>query len=144
MHITLHFLGAAPTERVGALIESLSCAAVDPAPEICVRGVGTFGQRVLYAKVAPDAAVKEFAAGFEPLLRRFELPTSPRPYVPHVTMARLRGTSDTVVRTWRRRWSALESEPFRAEGYVFRSEPQPNGPPSYVRLGPRHLSLIHI
>ena len=94
-HLTLAFLGDVDGPRFEAVREGLNSVRHDPF-ELRLSGTGHFPPRgapkVLWAGVEPDEAVRELAGRVERCLRRLGVPTERRRYVPHVTLARLRGT----------------------------------------------------
>jgi 2'-5' RNA ligase len=92
-HLTVHFLGQLPLRSVDVIRKALETWNID-AFTITIQGVGKFppkGQpRVLWAGLNPSTALSRLhhelgtvlttAIGFQP---------EPRPYSPHVTLARL-------------------------------------------------------
>lgn len=111
MHLTLHFLGDVPVQDVEdgagtALHVALSCVRHGPFA-IAIRGTGVFPPRgrpsVLWAGVAESAALVSLHAAIGAALQACCLPVERRPYVPHVTLARL---TPAVPRAWIARFLA--------------------------------------
>jgi len=134
VHLTLHFLGNTPEERLPAVQEVVSAAAAAARPLLlAVRGAGGFPNarraRVVWAglhgEVEPlGALVRDLAARLAPL----GFPPEERPFSPHLTLARSRDGApglagalaalrDTEVGSWR-----------AAELVLFRSHLSPAGP----------------
>ncbi|RCV54884.1 RNA 2',3'-cyclic phosphodiesterase [Marinitenerispora sediminis] len=100
-HLTLLFLGEVPDPEVPALRARLAReAAAHPAMELALRGAGTFPAdseraRVLWAGVEGDTeALTHLAGALHSAAAAHGVPVEPRPYVPHVTLARTRGPHD--------------------------------------------------
>jgi len=94
LHLTLRFLGGVDRHRLEALAADLRALTVEPFP-VALDGLGTFGRgsavRVVWlglaagseevGTLAAEIEVRCAAAGFE---------AEPRPYNPHLTLARAR------------------------------------------------------
>lgn len=97
LHLTLRFLGEVEAARVPAVGEALRRAAAAAGPfALEVGGAralpGPGRPRVLHLAVAGDlAALAALAAGLEARLVAAGLPPEPRPFRPHLTVARPRG-----------------------------------------------------
>ena len=95
-HLTLRFVGdiepGLADEIAGALER------VRRAPfTLKLDGVGSLGTRIphaIVARIAPSVPLAELQAEQERLLQRLGLPAEGRKYTPHITLARLRGTSE--------------------------------------------------
>lgn len=100
LHLTLHFLGDVEDEAHAALPKALAGVTHDAFP-IALRGTGVFPPRgrptVLWAGVAESAALVELHAAIGAALESCGLDVERRPYVPHVTLARL---TPAVPRAW--------------------------------------------
>ena len=122
LHLTLHFLGALPVQRVPELIEALRL----PAPDFTLRldrpQRWSNGIAALTASTEP-APLHALHAALGDRLQRLGLTTEPRRWRPHVTLARRAAASvapasmATVV--WPvRDFALVESRP--GAGYVVR------------------------
>lgn len=87
LHLTLHFLGNVPAQKLAALVgvlkvpwETFSLALV--APEVWSNGVA-----VLRPEPVPDGLLRLHAA-LAQRVAAFDLPLDARPYRPHITLAR--------------------------------------------------------
>lgn len=100
LHLTLHFLGDVADEAHAALPAALARVTFDPFT-IAIRGTGVFPPRgrptVLWAGVADSAPLTALHGGIGVALESCGLAIERRPYVPHVTLARL---TPAVSRAW--------------------------------------------
>ena len=100
MHLTLHFLGDVEDEPRIALHESLA-KVQQAAFTITVQGTGVFPPRgrpsVLWAGVADSLGLIDLHAALGNAIESCGLEVERRPYVPHVTLARL---TPAVPRAW--------------------------------------------
>lgn len=91
-HVTLHFLGHVDDAARGLVTERLARIRHDPFT-LVVRGTGVFPPRgrpsVLWAGVAPSMALAGLHAAVGREIEALGLAVESRPYVPHVTLARL-------------------------------------------------------
>jgi 2'-5' RNA ligase len=91
-HVTLHFLGDVDDATRGMVTERLGRVHRKPFT-LGLRGTGVFPPRgrpsVLWAGVVPSAALAELHAAVGREIEAAGLAVEPRPYVPHVTLARL-------------------------------------------------------
>lgn len=99
-HLTLHFFENLPVERLATAIEAMVEAVIGSDPfDLEVRGVGAFPTlhhpRVLWAGVSEGAAtVQSLVARLRHALEAGGFPIEPRPYVPHLTLSRVRSGRD--------------------------------------------------
>lgn len=96
LHLTLHFFGEVPPERLTAIhsVAGPLCART-PAIPVSVRGAGSFGPagaaRVLWAGIGDDAgALSDFQSELESGLAGAGFPREERPFSPHLTLGRAR------------------------------------------------------
>jgi len=92
IHLTLHFLGDTDDATLAAVATALARIA-RPAFTIDLQGSGVFPSRgrpaVLWAGVETNAALVELHRDVAGVLGACGLTPEPRPWVPHVTLARL-------------------------------------------------------
>lgn len=104
MHVTLHFLGDVDDGDCEALQESLVRVRLEPFT-IAIRGVGVFPPRgrpsVLWAGVAESGPLSALHAAVAAEIEACGLGVERRPYVPHVTLARL---TPAVPKAWTSRF----------------------------------------
>lgn len=111
-HLTLAFLGDVPEDRVSAVVEALRTALAPLRPFTAVaRGVGAFPSparpRVVWAGVREGAEeLGEVARRVRAALDAITVPYDAKPFVPHVTLFRVRSPAS------RRFAEELLSRPF--------------------------------
>jgi 2'-5' RNA ligase len=122
-HLTLRFIG----EVDGGFEDDIRTAlALIEAPGfmLSLEGVGQFGDakpHVLWAGVRADPALMRLTAKIEQTLQRIGLPPETRRYMPHVTLARLRGASPARVADFLADYGLFRAEPFAVEEFVLYS-----------------------
>ena len=95
-HITLRFIGDVDNQTADEVADSLDLLSNSLRFPIRLTQLGTFGgdkPRALYAGVEPSEALNRLQAAHERVLQRSGLPPEGRKFVPHVSLARLRGTA---------------------------------------------------
>lgn len=95
-HITLRFIGDVDHNTADEVADSLDRLANSLCFPIRLTHLGSFGgdkPRALFAGVEPSDALKNLQAAHERVLQRAGLPPEGRKFVPHVSLARLRGGS---------------------------------------------------
>lgn len=106
LHLTLHFLGDVADEPREALPDALAGVARDSFT-VAIRGTGVFPPRgrpsVLWAGLVESPALADLHAAVGAAVQACGLAVERRPYVPHVTLARL---TPAVTRAWMRRFLA--------------------------------------
>lgn len=106
LHLTLHFLGDVEDASCTALHEALADVRHEPFT-IAIRGSGVFPPHgrpsVLWAGVADSSPLATLHAAIGAAIESCGLPVEHRPYVPHVTLARL---TPAVPRAWTARFVA--------------------------------------
>ena len=130
LHLTLRFIGEVNESMAGEIDEALSDLS-SPSFDLQVKGVGEFGgdkPRALWAGVANPEPVSHLARKIESLLQRLGLPAETRKFKPHITLARLRGTSPGAVMDWLTDNARLASETFAVSSFhLYSSRLTPNG-----------------
>lgn len=99
LHLTLAFLGALPDDRVeGVAAVMAACAEAHPSFPLRTAALSGFPAlrrtRVLWLGVDPDPRLDALAAELRARLEAAGLPFDPKPFVPHLTLARLKVPSD--------------------------------------------------
>ncbi|WP_237480517.1 RNA 2',3'-cyclic phosphodiesterase [Lichenibacterium dinghuense] len=132
-HLTLRFIGDIDPETADAVDEVMVGIRRKPVT-VTLEGLDYFGgdkPRAIVAKAQPSAALVELQAEQERLLRRIGLPPEPRRFVPHVTLARMRGASQVAVAHYLGTRGFL-SRRFEAEAFVLYSARDSVGGGPYV------------
>lgn len=101
-HITLRFIGDIDDRSADEVAYEL--ARVHRAPvSVKLSGLGSFGNgkpHAVWARVQPSRELVEMQAEQERILQRLGFPAERRKYIPHVTLARLRGTTPVEAASW--------------------------------------------
>lgn len=95
-HITLRFIGDVDNHTANEVSYELDRLSHSDAFRIRLSHLGAFGgdkPRALYAGIENNAALQQLQAAQERVLRRVGLEPEGRKFVPHVSLARLRGGS---------------------------------------------------
>ena len=100
LHLTLKFLGETSPTQVPEIIASLETHCRDlSSVRLAVRGLGAFPDarraRVAWAGLTPANPVVELAADIEASMKKLGFAREPRPFRPHLTLARIRGRCPT-------------------------------------------------
>ena len=133
-HVTLRFLGDVDgtTARDFATAWEISPPRPSSSGSIClaVLAAGSPGRS---SPASPRATrSKSLQRAHERAARAAGLPPEPRNYTPHVTVARLRGTSSESVATYLERQGGFSSEPFEVTRFVLFSSRASVGGGPYV------------
>ncbi len=118
-HITLRFIGDIDERTADEVAHALSRIRRAPVP-IRIDGLGSFGSKKphsVWARVEPSAALSELQAEQERILQRLGLPADSRRFTPHVTIARLKGTTPREVADWLTVRGGFSAPPFTAEAF---------------------------
>lgn len=95
-HITLRFIGDVDSRTANEVSYELDRLSFSDSFRVRLSHLGTFGgdrPRALYAGVENNEALQRLQAAQERVLRRAGLEPEARKFVPHISLARLRGTS---------------------------------------------------
>jgi 2'-5' RNA ligase len=95
-HITLRFIGDVDGKTADEVVDSLERLSNSLQFAVRLTHLGSFGgdkPRALYAGVEPSEALNRLQSAHERVLQRAGLPPEGRKFVPHVSLARLRGAS---------------------------------------------------
>ena len=92
LHVTLKFIGEAPSDKLEAIRSALGGVRAGQAVEMDFRGLGFFPNekhpRVLWANVEASAHLKSLAAEVDHALEILGVPREQRAFTPHLTLAR--------------------------------------------------------
>lgn len=130
LHLTLRFIGDVDGRDAAAVDDALSVISV-PGFNLRLKGVGEFGSKhpqALWAGVEKNEALLHLQRKIETALQRAGFAPEGRKYVPHVTLARLRGTPRGAVMDYLTDHALYASEPFAVNRFsLFSSVLTPNG-----------------
>jgi 2'-5' RNA ligase len=133
-HLTLRFIGDVDemtAQEVASLLERVKRNAF----ELHLEGVMSFGgrkPRALIAMVAPARPLLDVHAEHERLMQRIGLEPEGRKYTPHVTVARLRDSSNRQVAEYLSARGYFRTSPFRVTRFVLFSSRASVGGGPYV------------
>ncbi|MBN9432916.1 MAG: RNA 2',3'-cyclic phosphodiesterase [Bosea sp.] len=134
-HVTLRFIGDIDFRTADEVAESLSRVRRREI-QIQLDGLTAFGTskpHSIVARVAPSRALSELQAEHERIMQRIGLPAEGRRFMPHVTLARLRGTSEREVASYLALRGGFYAPPFTASRFVlFSSRDSVGGGPYLV------------
>ena len=130
MHLTLRFIGEVDGRDATAVDDALSIIDA-PRFSVALKGVGEFGGKAphaLWAGVRDKEPVAFLQRKIETVLQRAGLPPEPRKYLPHVTLARMKGAPKGRVMDFLTDHALYASEPFDVEAFIlYSSVLTPNG-----------------
>ncbi len=133
-HVTLRFIGDVDhvmARDIDDLLSEMHSAPID----ITLDGLTSFGgdkPRIFAARVRPSSVLSDFQADQERLMRRLGLPPETRKYVPHVTLARLRGTSSAEVARYMEQSGLFLKRSFSPQRFALFSAKESVGGGPYV------------
>lgn len=87
LHLTLQFLGAFPRRRIVELERALAALAFAPTT-LHALGTEVWSAGIAVLRFAPDPALASLHDGIGAVLTDFGVALDPRPFSPHVTLAR--------------------------------------------------------
>ena len=135
MHLTLRFAGDVDGRAADEFADALAGIAA-ASFEISLSGTGAFGGRkpaVVYADVAPCSRLDDLQRATERAARAAILDPDPRPFKPHVTLARMRGSRPETVARFLADSGGLRLGPIPVDHFVlFSARPGSGGGPYAV------------
>ena len=133
-HVTLRFVGDVDTRTAHDIAETLD-EIRRPTARVQFDGLGWFGgdkPRQLVARIKAEPSLMDLQAEQERRLRRIGLPPETRKFMPHVTLARLRGVGPRAVADYLASRGILAVEAFTAERFVLFSAREGSGGGPYI------------
>ena len=133
-HITLRFIGEASGRQLSDLLAMMAEVSFAPL-ELQLSGLGSFGSRkprTIFARVKASAALERLQSAQERVCQQAGLQAEARKFVPHVTLARLRGASSADVNAFVASKNLFTSRPFVAERFVMLSSRSSHGGGPYA------------
>jgi RNA 2',3'-cyclic 3'-phosphodiesterase len=134
LHLTLRFLGETPAEQLGAVAEVIRQQALKtPAFAFDLRGVGLFPDMsrptVVWAAGQGDGPLIQLAAALAPGLEALGFASEQRPFVCHLTLARIKARPPAELRQFLDRYRGESFGVVRVGSVdLMLSELLPNGP----------------
>jgi 2'-5' RNA ligase len=133
-HITLRFVGDIDMDVAGDIADTLGGVS-RPGFEVTIDGLSSFGSKKphsIIARVQPSRAIIELQAEHERRLQRIGLPAEQRKYIPHVTLARLRGATHRDVADYLSLRGGFSAGPIPVDRFVLFSSRNSVGGGPYV------------
>ena len=132
LHLTLRFIGEVDRAARDDVESALSRLLV-PAFSLSLEGLGHWESkgkpRVLWAGVTPSDALEHLQHRIETAVVSAGQPPERRRFKPHVTLARLAGTSDAQLSEWLGRTRLAQTAPFEVGSFtLYRSFLKKDGP----------------
>lgn len=126
LHITLKFLGITPAERLRSIVDMLNGEATTRRFTLQLHGTGSF-RTALWLGVAPSAGLEALAHRISQAAATLGFEPEARAYVPHLTVARLKG--DAFDRhAWEARYATMDWQRLTVERIsLFRSDTRAEG-----------------
>lgn len=118
-HLTLAFIGETDRHGLAAALDALS-AIEAPAFEMRLAGVGAFGDKkphALWVGAEAGPELRHLQAKVETALRRSGFALEKRKFIPHVTLAYLRGATQEAVMTYCAAHGLFSCGPFPVEDF---------------------------
>lgn len=133
-HLTLRFIGDIDDRTADEVADALDRVARRPFT-VALSGLDCFsgrGPHSLFARAEPSPALVELQAEHERIIQRLGLPPEGRRFTPHVTLARLRGTSAAEVASWLAMRGDVRLPPFEVSRFVLLSSRASTGGGPYL------------
>lgn len=133
-HITLRFIGDVDERTANEIADTLARIERRAVP-LQIDGLSSFGGKKphsIWARVVPTPALTELQAEQERKLQRLGLPAESRRFTPHVTIARLRGTSARDVADYLTLRGGFWAPPFVADHFALLSSKASVGGGPYI------------
>jgi RNA 2',3'-cyclic 3'-phosphodiesterase len=139
-HLTLKFLGGTDAARVETLSRVAASAAAGLAPfTLTIEGAGAFpprgAARVLWLGVRDDTGqLSRLQRRLEDECAAAGFPREPRPYNPHLTLARLRAPHDAAALSEAHRRTPFGPHTFQVSDFVLMRSELGRGGPRYTPI----------
>lgn len=134
-HVTLRFIGDIDGRTADEIATALD-RVYRPPFVLSIKGLHCFASgRVphsLVATIEPTGELLDLQAEHERIVQRIGLPPEGRRYIPHVTLARLKGTTATDVARWLSEHGVYRGPTFEADRFVLYSSRASVGGGPYI------------
>jgi RNA 2',3'-cyclic 3'-phosphodiesterase len=115
-HLTLRFVGEIDEGRAEDVDTALSHIH-GPRFDVTLATVGHFGLRQLWVGVERNDALQHLHDKIESALSRLGFPAEERRYTPHVSLARLKGTSEARLQAYLAEHALYRAKSFRVDRF---------------------------
>ncbi len=145
LHLTLRFIGEVDEQTLLAVKKGLSTVRGAPF-QLAVAGIGHFppakSPRILWAGVHADSTLLLVQRGVESALQHAGIPGETRPFAPHITIARLKGTPLSLVREFEQLHGSFAPSPFQVAAFHLFESIFSGNSVSHVKLAEYPLSRM--
>lgn len=120
LHLTLHFIGDVTEDAAEEMDIQLSHVRA-PGFNLSIAGTGAFGgdaPHTLWAGVAPCPELMALQQKLANIMRPYSVPDRHDRFMPHVTLARMEGTSPQLVAEYLARTATLTEAPFGIRSFT--------------------------
>lgn len=115
-HLTLRFIGEIDEGQAEDVDAALSHIRT-PRFDVALATVGHFGLRQLWVGVERNDALQHLHDKIESALSRLGFPAEERRYTPHVSLARLKGVSESRLQEYLTQHALYRAPPFRVDHF---------------------------
>lgn len=133
-HLTLRFIGDVEGHVADEIANALD--RVRRAPfSLALSGVGSFGSKkphAIWAGATPSPDLAALQAEIERICQRIGVPSDPRKFMPHVTLARMKNASDIDVARYLSARGNFSTLPFKVSRFVLMSSRDSVGGGPYI------------
>jgi RNA 2',3'-cyclic 3'-phosphodiesterase len=115
-HLTLRFIGEVDEGQAADIDDALARIRA-PRFEVTLASVGHFGLRMLWVGIERNAALQHLHEKVDSALHRLGFEAEERRYTPHVTLARLKGVSETRLQDYVSAHALFRAAPFTVDRF---------------------------
>jgi RNA 2',3'-cyclic 3'-phosphodiesterase len=133
-HLTLRFIGDVEGHVADEIANALD-RVHRPSFSLSLSGVGAFGSKkphAIWAGVVPSPDLNALQTEIERICQRIGIPSDPRKFTPHVTLARLRNSSPADVAHYLSARGNFAAMPFKVGRFVLMSSRDSVGGGPYI------------
>jgi len=133
-HLTLRFVGDIDMNVAHDIADTLGKVSRFGFP-LAIDGIVSFGTRkphAIVARIGRSQPLRDLQAEQERLMQRIGLPPEQRKFIPHVTLARLRGANGRDIAAYLSARGGFVSSPFEVSRFVLFSARNSGGGGPYV------------
>lgn len=115
-HVTVRFIGEVGEGEAADIDAALARVRV-PRFDLTLATIGHFGRRMLWAGIERRAALQHLHEKIESALSRLGYAPEERRFSPHVTLARLKGTTEGRLQAYLSAHALFRTTPFTVENF---------------------------
>ncbi len=115
-HVTVRFIGEVGEGEAADIDEALARIRV-PRFDVTLATIGHFGRRMLWVGIERNPALQHLHEKIESALSRLGYAPEERRFTPHVTLARLKGTTEGRLQAYLSDHALFRAAPFTVESF---------------------------